>query len=334
MTHQIVTQPPAPGTPDWQRMITASKIPVILGLTPQWQTPSELWMVMSGLAEPEQLDGDHLDWGHIAEDSLVDWWKHKHPGWRTGRGEIAYTDTSLPFPNMATLDRRAVRGRAYRIIECKTSVDANTWDAEEALPGHVHTQVLSQQGMSGIHTADVVSQLGSTVPRIFPVDWDEELWTGIVDVVNDFYQTLGNTEPPMPPADLLEAVEKATTPIPTGEVDLPPEEVQDVLDLLAQRDQIEEQLEHAKQHLLEEYEANKIKVGGKSFFYPTPGKFSQKRIQEKNPDMFTESKHLFKDPEVQKTAFDAKKFADKYPAIAALGMGDPSWSLKNINKES
>lgn len=321
MTHQIVIDPPKPGSLRHARMITASKIPVILGLTPQWQTPSELWMVMSGLVEPEQLTGDHLDWGHVAEASLVDWWKLKNPGWRTGKEEIAYTDTALPFDNLATLDRRAVTGRAFRIIECKTSINASLWDSEESLPGHVHTQVLAQMGISGIHHADVVSQLGSTVPRIFPVEWEPELWDGIIDHVNAFVKTLGEEEPPMPPADLLEAL-KPEAPS-TDQIEVEEEEVADVIALQNQITALEEQLAHAKDSLVEEYGGAKVLVDGKAFLVPTKGRFSQKNVPE-------EARHLLMHPDVQKTSFNAALFAKKYPDIAKAATGQTNYQLKNI----
>lgn len=60
-------------------------------------------MIMAGLTEPEQLEGDHLAWGHVGELSLAQWWAYKNPGWQLNTGgEIAYEDTSLPFPNQAT----------------------------------------------------------------------------------------------------------------------------------------------------------------------------------------------------------------------------------------
>src|SRR5699024_10455956 len=115
----------------------------------------------SGLAEAEHLEGAYLNFGNDMEDGLVKAWKRENPGWQTNSGEIAYTDTGLPFPNQATLDRRAKRGRAFRIIECKTSSSRRIWGERGAeLPGSVYSQVLSQMGMSGIHRADVVALVG------------------------------------------------------------------------------------------------------------------------------------------------------------------------------
>lgn len=168
----------APGSPEHARRVTASKVPAILGLN-QFQTPSELWMEMSGLAPKQVVEGDRLDWGHDIEESLVRWWLRKNPGWRAGKGEVAYTNPELPFANQATLDRRAVRGRRFHIIECKSTDSERTWDSEDELPAHVYAQALAQMGISGIHRASVVRQLHSTVPVIYEVEWDTgRVWGG------------------------------------------------------------------------------------------------------------------------------------------------------------
>lgn len=314
-----------PGSPEWGRTVTASKIPVILGMVPQWQTPSELWMTMSGLTEHEQLEGDHLEWGHIAEDSLVAWWLHKNPGWQAGKGEVAYTNDDLPFTAQATLDRRARRGRRFHIIEAKTSDSATTWDDTESLPGHVHMQVLAQQGISGIHEASVVSQLGSTVPRIYPVEWDPELWDGVVDVVNDFVQSLGNSEPPMPPQDLIDAAHKAVEPSFDDDLELEHDQVARYIDLVEQRDTIDTLIDAEKARLEQLAQGRRVTLGGKALMTLTPGRFAQKNL----PD---EARHLVKDPEVMTPKFDAKKFATKYPDIHAAALSDGAYTYRKAWK--
>ena len=333
MTHLIVKDAPRPGTPEWQRMVTASKVPTILGLNNKWQTASELWMVMSGLEKPKQLEGDHLDWGHDAERALVLWWLRKHPGWAVHGKEIAYTDTSLPFENIATLDDRGFnrtvapgRQGRFHIIECKTSDSEKTWDSDAELPGHIYAQALAQQGISGIHQGSVVRQLHSTVPVIYDVTWDAELWTGIVDQVHAFTKTLGNAEPPMPPQDLIDALKAQVQAKPTGEVEMQQEDVAGLLELLERRRDLEDDIEQAKAALIKRAEGKKITVDGKAFIYPMAGRFSKNNI----PD---EARHLLMDPDVQKTTLDTAAFRRKYPEIAAAATGDPSYTLKDPFKE-
>lgn len=325
---QIVKNPPAPGTPDWSKQISASKVPVILGLVTKWQTPSELWLEMTGTSERRHIDGDHLEWGHHAEDSLVSWWRHKNPGWQTNAGEIAYTNPDLPFPNIATLDRRARRGRKYHIIECKTSVDHRTWDSEQYLPAHVHAQAITQMGISGIHSASVVSQLGSTVPKIFDVEWDAELWEQIVDQCAAFYDSLGNAEPPMPPQALLDSLTEARTT-----VNLEEEYEIDADNMhLVELQSIDQEIARLKEDRAETAELLKnlapgkaITLDGKKITKKNAGRFSAKRV----PD---EARHLLKDKEVC-TALDNTAFKKKYPDVYAAATGDDTISIIDLAKK-
>ena len=154
----VMSNPPRPGTPEWRGMITASKVPTLLGLSP-WSSPYALWHEMYAGLEPPAMEGDHLRWGHLAEQSLVDWWLDANPGWQAGAGEITYTSDALPFPNAVTLDRRARRGRRFHIIECKTTRDMDQWGRPgdpDSVPAHYLAQVIFQMGVSGIHEASVV----------------------------------------------------------------------------------------------------------------------------------------------------------------------------------
>lgn len=323
MTPQIVKNAPAPGTPQWQKLVTASKVPTILGLN-QYQTASELWMVMAGFADPDHDEADHLDWGHIAEDSLVNWWLHKHPGWQAGSGEIAYTDEPLPFPNMVTLDRRARRGRRFHIIECKTSTSARIWDSEDELPAHVWSQVNFQMGVSGIHEASVVSQLGSTVPRIYPVEWDKDVFDATVEHITAWHKTLGEEEPPQPPADLIAALQPEPQPDKRPTVEVEYEEAENLLTLLRQRNAIDTEIEVAKQKLIAAHDGAKLKLNKRILLSPRVGRFRKDRL----PD---EAKHLAADKrflkETTSTRFDSKAFAEAYPDIYATAVGEPTWVI-------
>ena len=193
----VMKNPPAPGTPEWRGMITASKVPVLLGLSP-WSSPYALWHEMYGGVEPPALEGDHLRWGHIAEQSLVDWWLDANPGWQTNSGEITYHDPSLPFPNAVTLDRRARRGRRFHIIECKTTRDMDIWGRPgdpDSVPAHYLAQVIFQMGVSGIHEASVVV-LGYGTPEIHEVEWAPEVWASIVAACTRWHHTGVAGDPP------------------------------------------------------------------------------------------------------------------------------------------
>lgn len=317
---KIISNPPAPGTEPWIKTVSASKVSTILGLNP-WQTEGELWMLMSGMSTPDEEELDRWAWGHIAEGSLAQWWKHRNPGWQLSRGEVAYTDETLPFSNLATLDRRARRGRKFHIVECKTSDSRATWPGEDTLPKHVYAQTLSQMGISGIHEASVVAQVYSTVPVIYPVQWDKELWEGIVDVCNEFVKSLGKAEPPVPEPALVEALSPAVAA--DDVVELAADDVEDIIRLQDSIAELEEELNSHKSRLISAYEGKKLTVNGKAFLTQTKGRFSTSRVQEN-------AKHLMSDPDVQTLMFDKKKFAAKYPGIYEAAVGHPSYALKRV----
>ena len=200
----VMSNPPRPGTPEWRGMITASKVPTLLGLSP-WGSPYALWHEMYGGLEPPALEGDHLRWGNIAEQSLVGWWLDANPDWTVnppvrGVTEITYTDPGLPFPNAVTLDRRAWhRGkRTHHIIECKTTRDMDQWGRPgdpDSVPAHYLAQVMFQMGVSGIHEASVVV-LGYGTPEIHEVQWDGDVWASIVAACTRWHQTGIAGDPP------------------------------------------------------------------------------------------------------------------------------------------
>ncbi|WP_018296498.1 YqaJ viral recombinase family protein [Corynebacterium lubricantis] len=325
MTNRVLdkSELAAPGSPEWARIVTASKIPTILGVNP-FETEYELWMIMSGMVQPEQLEGDHLEWGHLAEESLVRWWLHKNPGWKAGKDEVAYTDTDLPFPNQATLDRRAVRGSKRHIIECKTSDSRLTW--ENGLPTHYYVQAIAQMGISGIHTASVVAQLHSTVPQIYEVEWDPDLWNTIVEHVAKFVETLGEAEPPEPPKELLHYW--VDQPSFDDDVELSALEGASPTTyriVMGEYEGAKQRLDEEKKRLQDLAGGRRVTVDGKVFMSMNSGRFAQKNL----PKSY---RHLLEHPDVQTPKFDAKKFKEKYPDVYEAGISEPTYTFKNIWK--
>lgn len=199
---RIVENPPQPGTPHHTAMITASKVPAILGIS-RFKSQYTMWHEMHGDVEPEVLDPDRMAWGHIAEPSLAGWWLHKHPGAklnprRGGTFEIAYANDTLPFPNMATLDRRAYlptapRDQRFHIVECKTAMTLDDWGRpgeEDSVPADYYAQVMFQMGVSGIHRASAVVLGPFGEPEIHDLTFDRGEFDAIVDKLVDWQASL------------------------------------------------------------------------------------------------------------------------------------------------
>lgn len=334
MTTFVVTEPPRPGTPAHTRMITASKIPAILGIDP-YRTQGDLWMEMSGLVEPQEPDDDMRDawaWGHTAEESLARWWQQHHPGWtlnpkRRGTTEIAYSDTDLDFPNLATLDRRARRGDHYHRLELKTSASARKWgERGDDLPGDVAAQVIFQAGVSGIDRGSVVALVSADRPqrpRIYDAPADPGIYEGIVDAARAFHATLGREEPPMPDPALIDALQAAHTPVDDEEVQAPERALANYQQTKVALAEAEDDHEQSKQALLAVLGDHHrlLDDTGQVIATQITGRFSQRNV----PD---DAKHLLRDPEVLTPKFDSKKFKTRYPDIyqAATGPNTVRWA--------
>lgn len=69
----------APGSPEWLKVMTASKVSAVLGLSP-WTSPYTLWQLMAGNEEPEPQT-DVMARGHYLEPGIVAWFRDQHPEW-------------------------------------------------------------------------------------------------------------------------------------------------------------------------------------------------------------------------------------------------------------
>ena len=70
--------PGAPGSAEWSRRMTASKVAGVLGLS-KWASPYSTWLRMKGLLPSD--DGRNMSdkaRGHYLEDGVVRWWIDQH----------------------------------------------------------------------------------------------------------------------------------------------------------------------------------------------------------------------------------------------------------------
>jgi len=182
MTAGVLVKDPAdPGSRAWLQLVSASKIPVILGIS-RYQSQYTLWHEMAGNIEPKPAPAatqDDWDYGHAAELAAAEYWKYKTPPtWRLSRVEVQYTRPDLPYPNAATIDRRASCGQLRRVVEIKTARDLAEWgdDGSGIVPADYAAQVIWQQFITGWHDdADIVLWPQYGKPKIYHVAYDAEV---------------------------------------------------------------------------------------------------------------------------------------------------------------
>lgn len=190
-----------PGSPEWLRLITPSKVPAILGVS-RWTSQYTLWHEMAGLVERKPASADQQDdwdYGHACEIAAREYWLWKNPGWRISRGEVQISNDALPFANLATVDLRASRGRARRCVEVKTARDLQEFgdDGSGEVPIDYAAQVLTQQLISRWRDpANLVLWPQYGKPRIYTVEWNQELADIIVARCVAWEQSLRDGVPP------------------------------------------------------------------------------------------------------------------------------------------
>ena len=183
-----------PGSAEWLRTITASKIPAILGIS-RWNSQYALWHQMAGnitetISEAKQ---ENYDYGHAAELAASEFWKLRNPGWRLSREEVQYSRKDLPFANAATIDRRGSRGSKRRVVEVKTARDLAEWgdDGSGECPADYAAQVLWQQFITGWHdTANIVLWPQYGMPRIYDIEFDSRIADAILARVIEWQKSL------------------------------------------------------------------------------------------------------------------------------------------------
>ncbi|MDV6277260.1 YqaJ viral recombinase family protein [Rhodococcus erythropolis] len=258
MTSRIVTDKAEPGSPEWLKLITASKIPSILGIS-RFKSQFSLWHEMAGNLPSEPIgtaQQDDFDYGHAVELAAGEYWRFKNPGWRLSRGEVQYTDDGFEFGNAATIDGRASRGSLRRIAEIKTARDLAEWgdDGSGEVPADYAAQVIWQQRVTGFTApANIVLWPQYGKPKIYVIEYSAQLAAAIVAAVRQWNASLVASEPPEldDTISTYETVRRLHPDIDGREVQLDPDLAADYLTAVADDKEITKRLRGLKTRVLD-----------------------------------------------------------------------------------
>lgn len=186
---------PEPGSREWNRLITASKVPAILGLSP-WQSPYSLWMQMSGRidATPETTTTER---GHYLEPAILSWWAGRDVS-RSLAARSPYVST-ITWGG-ATLDALAYDGDDLVIVEAKSAAYRDGWGAPgtDEIPEHYKAQVHWQLAMCPdalrAHVAVLFGQ-GLEFAE-YVVESDPATEEALVRICAAFHASLDSEDPP------------------------------------------------------------------------------------------------------------------------------------------
>lgn len=189
-----VNPPLIPGSPEWTREITASKVSAILGLSP-WQSKFAIWHEMAGWLPPrEESDTTaEMSRGHYLEPSIANWWADQYgailrPGgcWR-----------SKQYPWMVVSPDRLVMPSArsrtpVSLLEVKSSGTMDGWgpDGSDEIPAYYRVQVVLQLACLGLTVGHVAALLPRLQFRAYTIHFDADEFAWIREQVEEFKATL------------------------------------------------------------------------------------------------------------------------------------------------
>jgi putative phage-type endonuclease len=200
------------------------------GLAP-WKGagPMRLFTEKLGIVSPDDeeeiSDDGWLEWGHIMEPVIADWYERDR-GARLLPGGPVHSQEHPHF--WATLDRVVIGEN--RLVEIK-NVGSPTlyshWStsSESGVPDYVRAQVTVAMGFRGSRETDVVASIGGRPPHVWRLFFDAELYDLLIDGALRFWQLVQDGTPP--PLDATPATKRyllAKYPHPTDPVIEPADE--------------------------------------------------------------------------------------------------------------
>lgn len=230
-----------PGSAPWLRLMTASKVAAVLGLSP-WESPFSLWHRMSGTAGAKPATPE-TERGHYLEPAVARWWCDRHREFDVALSPLLFyakdnarhaasPDGTLHL--LGCLDQSPVAA-----LEVKTAARDDVWgeDGSDEIPVYYRAQALWQAyvlDVPRVHFAVLTSFLEF---REYVVERDETDLGVIHEAVAAFLDSLDHGEAPALDGhtETYRVLRQLHPDIDGSDVDLDPELVGD---WLASRDDL------------------------------------------------------------------------------------------------
>jgi predicted phage-related endonuclease len=184
---------PAPGSPEWLRFMTASKIAAVVGTSP-YESKFSLWHKMHGdIPSGHVTDNPIFNYGHYLEPVLLKWFGDQHPEVEVVRGEWTTTDGEFGDRFGATPDGEFYGTGTSGIVEAKTS--RLSWEWDNGVPAGYYDQVQWTLFVTGEQVAYVVADVSMEF-REYRVERDEARINHLVGEARAFMASLAAGTPP------------------------------------------------------------------------------------------------------------------------------------------
>jgi len=145
-----------PGSPEWLKRMSASKISAILGFS-VYDSPLSMWHKMNGTIPPDP-DTNITRRGHYLEPAIRAWFSDQHPDWRIDHPCGTWVNTDRPWQSASPdgiVDLPSDEPR--RILECKSATNDWEWGepGTDEIPLGYMAQVQWQLDTLGLDIAHV-----------------------------------------------------------------------------------------------------------------------------------------------------------------------------------
>ncbi|MBO9555554.1 lambda-exonuclease family protein [Cellulomonas sp.] len=176
-----------PGSDEWLKVITASKVAAILGVSP-WDSPRSLYHSMRGEL-PREATTDEQSRGHYLEPAIIAWWRDRHPEYTTvTRAHLALRD-ELPW-SAANLDALAEGPDVEpAVVEAKSAANEWEWGREgtDEVPAYYAAQAMWAMHLSGTRRTYMPVITAHLEFREYVIEYDSDLATDIEQACYRFW---------------------------------------------------------------------------------------------------------------------------------------------------
>lgn len=197
-----------PGSPEWNSVITASKVGAIMGAS-TYDSPTSIWHQLAGLTEHDMRPASDAQFrGTMMEPYILAWaWERRHPDWTRDADETTWVRDDVGFPAAANTDSHGRKDNGVPVIVESKSVGWNSpldqWGEEgtDQVPLGIWWQMYFQMLISGIHEARI-ERCGPGVDehKEYVVIYDPSIGAALRQRLADFYSSVLMGTPPEPDA--------------------------------------------------------------------------------------------------------------------------------------
>lgn len=183
-----------PGNPEWLKIMSASKIAAVLGLSP-WESRFSLYHRMTGMVGDDSNDSTRR--GHYLEAGILAWFADQHPDW-----QIAKTGTWLHEERSwqaATPDSLAILpDGTTELVEAKTHAEMDKWGepGTDNVPVYYRAQAMWQLDTLGLKRCHLAVLMPFLTFQPYIIDYNPAEAALLREAATEFLDDIANGNRP------------------------------------------------------------------------------------------------------------------------------------------